>query len=656
MNALSSLLFKEKKKLARLGWVPFVALLWVLVNYQLTLQTIMRVHGATATWLDLYANEKVLFDALLWVYVGAGAFWAALSWVPERVEGRVRLTFALPLSPLKSLGVTMAVGLGLMALLCAGGAVGLWVVHERVGLPSDISMPLILGTLPWCLLGALTWLGVSALTLEPRPWRQGVLVLLFYATFSAITRARGLDAWAPMGLALVLWLGLWMLFPVGGLLNWKAGQLKAKPVSQWALGIVAVVSLMWFIPMSIMRVDPVAADRANFVYSPVLKTFVESHTEEGLPKRLRTDTNEVLSMRASREALPYMYRADLMRWKRFPMMVDGHPLTFDETENKEWLRLSTRQAEVPKQTVFALFESEPERAKLNYEKRLLVLTPTGFKAVSTEDGHEMVEETAALKTVLAMADVAFPLKVASENMTDQKPFDEGILMVDAKNHLFNLKKVRGSFLVTAFKTPVPEGLVNILPMEDPRRVNRALFFTKTGVALLRWDGTLFNVPLTAYDSALDEFRYWGTGKSETFTLRRWYGEKSDRYLRAVATNPKGEVLERAEIRPSEHYLERERKQARLIHAVSPVTVSLMSPKTRFATFDLTGPVSVRDGLLVFFLWSVLALLVAMRLTGEGVKHVLKTRWWAILITGALGLPGLVATSVTGALGEGKLKG
>lgn len=220
---LTRLIQKEWLKLRLWGWVPLVLTAVVLLDTYLTLHTIAAMHGKAATWLGIVQKEQVFFGHLLWVFVGAGVFWALLSMVPECIEGRLRLSLHLPADARGVLGMPVAVGVvSVLSLGLLAGA-GLALVNALLGMPWLMSWPMVVTLLPWCLAGVVAWCATAACVAEPSRKRKCALLLAGAVYISMLGAYRGFDAMQTSWPLYVLVTVPWVFVPFTGAMRIKEG-------------------------------------------------------------------------------------------------------------------------------------------------------------------------------------------------------------------------------------------------------------------------------------------------------------------------------------------------------------------------------------------------------------------------------------------------
>jgi hypothetical protein len=218
---LQALLLKERLKLRRSWWVPFLALAGALANVFLTWRSIGAMHGAPALWHILIYRQDVHFGALQWLLPFGGAWFACAQALPECSGRRLRLLFHLPVNHRLSLYVLAACGLALCLALLGAALGGFWLVARLTGFPPELIRAMAGTLLPWGLAGMTTWCATAAAVADPSFKRKLGFGMAGFGYMTLLTAGFG---FSPMGGSLWLYAAVCLPWP----LALEAAALRVK--------------------------------------------------------------------------------------------------------------------------------------------------------------------------------------------------------------------------------------------------------------------------------------------------------------------------------------------------------------------------------------------------------------------------------------------
>lgn len=222
---IGALLLKEWIKLRRLAWLAPLAVIAALVDCWLSLRGQVAAHGAAQLWNTLVAKRPILFDGLAVVLPLTGLWLAGLQFLPECSGRRLRLLFHLPIPPVWSLRLTVAVGLACLAVTLGLAVAGLaLVLGVDLRLPVELAAPMLATLAPWGLAAMVAYLAAAAALADPSPLRKAALALAGLAHVALLTQTQGYGALS----AALPFYGLmclpWLLAPEAAALRVKEGD------------------------------------------------------------------------------------------------------------------------------------------------------------------------------------------------------------------------------------------------------------------------------------------------------------------------------------------------------------------------------------------------------------------------------------------------
>ncbi|MDR3177363.1 MAG: hypothetical protein LBT96_00110 [Campylobacteraceae bacterium] len=178
-SVLKAILLKERVKLQKLFWLPFVLAIAVSADAYMSYKSVISSHGAAALWVQLVYKQSIYFDKLKWVFMMGGALFAYLQFMPECKNRRLRLMFHMPIPYRVSIYSIIFVGLVLNAALLLIAAFCLFLVFLAFGFPCELIFEMLMSIIPWSTAGVVTYFALSSIIAESSILRK--LALSFAA-------------------------------------------------------------------------------------------------------------------------------------------------------------------------------------------------------------------------------------------------------------------------------------------------------------------------------------------------------------------------------------------------------------------------------------------------------------------------------------------
>lgn len=157
------------------------------------------------------------------------------------------------------------------------------------------------------------------------------------------------------------------------------------------------------------------------------------------------------------EAQPLFYASVLASKGSLPDSLEGRKISLEEIERNQVIA-SVRPKDVnkTKAPVYLLMESVPLRLELQDPEDALVSRKNGIAVYNMESNSLLTDKTAALAAALDSLDFAYPAKLFSGNPSHHKAYDEGYLVTDSQDRVFQIKQVDGKIRLRHF--PKADGL------------------------------------------------------------------------------------------------------------------------------------------------------------------------------------------------------
>lgn len=233
------------------------------------------------------------------------------------------------------------------------------------------------------------------------------------------------------------------------------------------------------------------------------------------------------------EAQPTFYASVLASKGTLPDTLEGRKVTLEEIERNSVIATSDpKDVNRTKAPVYLLMESVPVRLELQDPEEALVSRRDGIYIYRLADNALLQGKTDSLNTALRALDFAFPAKLFAGNPSHRKEYDEGWLVTDARDRVFQIKQTAGVVSVRPFPATADLGVSFLLVTEFENHATLAYMTGRDGfLYMLRPDGEVIRteVPFDARREDLlvvgDLFYY--TVKVSTGTGERFYALRSE---------------------------------------------------------------------------------------------------------------------------------
>ena len=243
-------------------------------------------------------------------------------------------------------------------------------------------------------------------------------------------------------------------------------------------------------------------------YSPVIEKFIIMDYEN--EKYMDNDGTEYTREQTD-ELLPLSHYSLLLRKGLLPDSIKNIPITVEEIRlNSVNFRIKPVDINPPQIPLYPLIESEPERFKLEMPKEFFRIT-NRMEFLNCESN--LIEEglTNSFTESLISKGFEFPSKSCYGNPTTRKVYDEGYFIIDNKNELFHIKRIKGKPFCEKVTVPDDIKIKTIFLREYSLKEFYAFVVTENDkLYLLLFDNYKFQqLPIKNYNSAEDMLRFQG---------------------------------------------------------------------------------------------------------------------------------------------------
>lgn len=190
-----------------------------------------------------------------------------------------------------------------------------------------------------------------------------------------------------------------------------------------------------------------------FFYSVEEEEFVLSNRKNGKTV-YKTASGKPLSRKEYFQSLPFMYFRNLVTDGTMPDSINGIKMDPHEINMTNLnVKLFPYNMDEPDYGLYPLFESNNGINSPTLPDDYFRFTTYGIEFIDSETNQLMGDKSNKYTKALLRKYFSFPPKIVAGNTSVRKSVDEGYFIVDAQDHLFNLKMTNGEPDVTVIRLP-----------------------------------------------------------------------------------------------------------------------------------------------------------------------------------------------------------
>ncbi len=211
------------------------------------------------------------------------------------------------------------------------------------------------------------------------------------------------------------------------------------------------------------------------------------------------------------QKLPLLYIRQLLVSGKMPDTIHGVEIDIRKVnKNRSFFRLRPKDILSPAPGLYPMFESQSGRVTLEMPKDFFRIK-SRMEFVNAKTNRVEEAKSRLFTNALQHYGFAFPSKMIAGIPTTRKSCDEGYFVVDAQNHFFHVKMVRGKPYVKRIK--LPQGLtfkyIACVDFKDKKYYNY-LISSKNNIYILTQDDySLIKFPVEGYHPEREELRIFG---------------------------------------------------------------------------------------------------------------------------------------------------
>lgn len=213
---------------------------------------------------------------------------------------------------------------------------------------------------------------------------------------------------------------------------------------KYLIFILGVIVIAWLLPALYELVSP-RTDKAPFVvYSCLDSTFIKMEVQDKQVHYIDFRGQEFTKAEAD-SLLPLFAFRQLVAEGRLPDSLFGVALTPKLIQQNSFhFKTSPKQLNKPAVGLYTMLESASGRVDLQLPPDVFRLTADGLEFIDCESNTVNKAKSLSFSRELTKHGFTFPVQLIWGNGTTRKDYDNGFLLTDANNRLFQLKMVKGT--------------------------------------------------------------------------------------------------------------------------------------------------------------------------------------------------------------------
>ena len=271
--------------------------------------------------------------------------------------------------------------------------------------------------------------------------------------------------------------------------------------------LLALIVAAWLLPALYELVIP-RTDKTPFVvYSCLDSTFIRFETVNKQVHYIDFRGQEFTKSEAD-SLLPLFAFRQLVAEGRLPDSLYGVALTPKLIQQNAFhFKTSPKQLNKPAVGLYTMLESASGRVDLQLPPDVFRLTKDGLEFIDCETNKVNKAKSLSFSRELTKHGFTFPVQLIWGNSTTRKDYDNGFLLTDSNNRLFQLKMVKGAPWVREIISQTSEvrsqNYIQLFTIEPANRALIGLVVTDDHqLYAVRSNGELAHIGIDAYDPQL----------------------------------------------------------------------------------------------------------------------------------------------------------
>ncbi len=264
--------------------------------------------------------------------------------------------------------------------------------------------------------------------------------------------------------------------------------------------LLGLIMSAWLLPSLYELVSPRTDKMPFVVYSCLDSTFIKMDVRDKQVHYIDFRGKEWTKSEAD-SLLPLFSFRQLVAEGRLPDSLYGVALTPKLIQQNSFhFKTSPKQLNKPAIGLYTMLESASGRVDLTLPPDVFRLTKDGLEFIDCETNKVNKAKSLSFSRELTKHGFTFPVQLIWGNGTTRKDYDNGFLLTDANNRLFQLKMVKGVPWVREIETDNTCGWKQVFTLEPANRQWIGLVVSKENkLFVVNKDGKTQLVGIDTYD-------------------------------------------------------------------------------------------------------------------------------------------------------------
>ena len=218
--------------------------------------------------------------------------------------------------------------------------------------------------------------------------------------------------------------------------------------------LLGLIMLAWLLPALYELVKPRTEKTPFVVYSCLDSTFIKMEVQDKQVHYIDFRGQEFSKSEAD-SLLPLFAFRQLVAEGRLPDSLSGVALTPKLIQQNSFhFKTSPKQLNKPAVGLYTMLESASGRVDLQLPPDVFRLTIDGLEFIDCETNTINKAKSLSFSRELTKHGFIFPVQLIWGNGTTRKDYDNGFLLTDSQDRLFQLKMVKGTPWVREIQCPI----------------------------------------------------------------------------------------------------------------------------------------------------------------------------------------------------------
>ena len=273
---------------------------------------------------------------------------------------------------------------------------------------------------------------------------------------------------------------------------------------KYVIIVLGLIVLAWLLPAFYELVSPRTDKNPFVVYSCLDSTFIKMEVQNKQVRYIDFRGQEFTKSEAD-SLLPLFAFRQLVAEGRLPDSLYGVALTPKLIQQNAFhFKTSPKQLNKPAVGLYTMLESASGRVDLTLPPDVFRLTNDGLEFINCETNTVNRAKSLSFSRELTKHGFTFPVQLIWGNGTTRKDYDNGFLLTDSQNRLYQLKMVKGTPWVREISGQNSEfsiqKFIQLFTLEPANRQLIGLVVSDDfRLFAVRSDGTLAQIGVDAYN-------------------------------------------------------------------------------------------------------------------------------------------------------------